>query len=669
VLAGAGYAALAQLCLLLDVPGLSVAVLWLPSGVLVGVLAVSQPRIWWRWLAAMVPFHVLPNVIVGRSVGISLGYTAANLVEGIITAWLLQRLGGVPVQIAHLRDVLGRLLPAGAVGAACSAAIAAAIAALTASVTSPARVFGIWFGAVLLGVLVVTPFVIALHERGRRAAVVPMEQVLESIAVLVLLVTGGIVAFSQSYGIETIPLLYLPYPLLIWSALRLSPTVTSLGSILLTAIAVWFTVRGVGPLSEVASDVSVRVLWLQGYVLVTVLMTLLITAVVEDRRLANEELATRERQYALVTSHAQDVIGMTDERGNYSWMSPASLHITGYTPDELLMRNAYDYIHPDDRNAVRDAAMRIRNTLTPGYFRYRGKHKDGEWRWVEVNAAVANPDVPPDQRHLVTVTREISAQKALELELARSRTLEGVGRMASGLAHDFNNILTAILGGIESARSDPRGSAAVREELALVEQAADRGRQITKQLLNIARRTPEAPSMGDLDALVRAALPVVRTIVGAKVDVRDALGGGLPPVRVDAGQIHQVLLNLAANARDAMQGRGTLTIRTMRQRWSDADPARPPALAPGDYVMLSFEDSGPGVPEALRDRIFEPFFTTKGEGDGTGLGLASSFGIARQHGGHLWCEGGEGRGATFVLALPEQQVQRDRTDGTRASAA
>ncbi|MCU0633431.1 MAG: MASE1 domain-containing protein [Gemmatimonadaceae bacterium] len=668
VVAGVGYAALAQLCLLLDVPQLSVAVMWLPSGLLVGVLAVSPMPTWWRWLAVQAPFHVLPNLLVGRSLPISVGYTIANLIEAVVAAWLLQRLGGAPVTLAHVRDVVGRLFPAGAAGAAVSAIMAAGIAAVTDSVTSPGRVAGIWFGAVLLGILVVAPFVIALHERGRGAARIPAGQAIESVIVLVLLVTGGVVAFAQAPGIQSVPLLYLPYPVLIWSALRLAPTVTSLGTFLLAAIAAWFTVRGMGPLTEVAADVGVRVLWLQGYVLVTVVMTLLITAEVEDRRQAMRDLAAREAQYALVTSHAQDVIGMTDERGHYAWMSPAALHITGYHPDELVGLNAYAFIHPDDQEAVRTAAERIRHSTTPGTFRYRGKHKDGTWRWVEVNAAVANPDVSPAERHLVTVTREISAQKALESELARARTLEGVGRMASGLAHDFNNILTAILGGLESARSDPRGSAAVREELALVEQAADRGRQITRQLLNIARRAPDAPTVGDVDALVRSAMPVLRTLVGANVTVQEALGGGLPPVRMDAGQVHQVLLNLAANARDAMQGRGTLTVRSATLHWLDGDPARPLSLPPGRYVTLSMEDTGPGVPDELRERIFEPFFTTKDAGEGTGLGLASAFGIARQHSGLLWCDSAPGRGARFMLALPAIE-QRVGTAGSAGSAA
>jgi PAS domain S-box-containing protein len=665
IVVGLAYASLEQLCLLLDVPGRQAAVMWLPSGLLVGVLAMTDRSTWWRWLVVQLPFHLVPNLIAGRSAGVSLGYTLANLLEAIVAAWLLQRLRGSSVTIARLKDVLNRLLPAGIVGAAVSAPLAGLITAQTAGVESALSTAGIWFGAVLLGILVVAPLVIAWIERGRKPLPITRRTVTEGSAVILLLVVGSFVLFSATGTVQSIPLLYMPYPLLIWSALRLPQTISALATALLTGISAWYTVRGQGPLVALSPDMDVRVLWLQGYVLVTVLTTLFVSSVVEARRRATRALAEREAQYELVTSHAQDVIMMSDFEGRFIFVSPASQQVTGYPPDELLRRSAYEFIHPDDRETVARAAMVIKTTGVPSVYRHRGRHADGSWRWVEVNAALANPEAPLAERMLVSVTRDIARQHALEHELSRARSLESVGRLASGLAHDFNNILTAILGGLESARSDPRGSAAVREELRLVEQAADRGRQITKQLLNVARRAPDAPQMGDIDALVRSSLPVIRTLVGVNVKVFDLLAAGSHQVRMDAGQIHQVLLNLAANARDAMTGRGTLTLRSSVQQWSADALDRPLLLSPGQYLTLQFDDTGPGVPDPMREQIFEPFFTTKSASEGTGLGLASAFGIARQHGGLLWCTDAPEGGARFTLALPMAHAATDAGAGSR----
>jgi PAS domain S-box-containing protein len=646
------YAALEQLCLLLDVPGRQVAVMWLPSGLLVGVLAMSDRSTWWRWLAIQLPIHLIPNLIAGRALDVSVGYTIANLLEAIVAGWWLQRTRGPSVGIVALEDVLRRLLPAGALGAGVSAPLAGLITVWTGGAASMWPTVGIWFGAVLLGIVVLAPLVMAWIERGRLAKPIAARVATEGIALIGLLLVGAFQLFRQTGSVESIPLLYLPYPLLIWSALRLPLTISAFATALLTGISAWYTVRGQGPLVVLSPDVDLRVLWLQGYVLVSVLTMLVVSGVVESRRRAMDALAVREAQYALVTSQSQDVINMTDPTGVFVFMSPASFQVTGYTSDELLGRNAYEFVHPDDVAEMRRAALAIKHTGVPGVFRYRGKHQDGGWRWVEVNAALANPEAPLDERMIVSVTRDISRQHGLEHELSRARALESVGRMASGLAHDFNNILTAILAGLESARSDPRGSAAVREELHLVEQAADRGRQITRQLLHIGRRTPDAPQIGDIDALVRSSLPVIRTLVGSGVEVLDLLSAGSHTVRMDAGQIHQVLLNLAANARDAMHGRGRITLRSSVQRWADDAVDRPPLLAPGRYLTVEFDDTGPGVPEELREQIFEPFFSTKSAADGTGLGLASAFGIARQHGGMIWCTGAPGAGARFTLALP-----------------
>jgi len=246
------------------------------------------------------------------------------------------------------------------------------------------------------------------------------------------------------------------------------------------------------------------------------------------------------------------------------------------------------------------------------------------------------------------VVRDVTEQRHLE-ERARSRQrLEALGGLAGGIAHDFNNLLTAITGYAEIALSGLGPEEPVRTDIEEIRHAAGRAAALTSQLLAFGRSQVLRPETVDLNDVVLAVDPLLRRLLGADVELVTLLGEGLAPVSADRGQLEQVLVNLAVNARDAMPAGGTLAIATTDVTLPDGE------LPPGDYVRLSVADTGIGIPSGLRDRIFEPFFTTKEAGEGSGLGLATVYGIVSQSSGAIGVESKPGR-TVFTVHLPRAE--------------
>jgi PAS domain S-box-containing protein len=271
----------------------------------------------------------------------------------------------------------------------------------------------------------------------------------------------------------------------------------------------------------------------------------------------------------------------------------------------------------------------------------------GTRRWLETHAAPLR-DAQGRITAVLGITRDVTERKALAAQLLQSQKLESVGRLAGGVAHDFNNMLGVIQGQTELALQDAPPGSLLESGLREVLKAAQRSAQLTRQLLAFARREPSTPRVLDLNLRVQELLGMLARLIGEGVVVSWQPGDDLWPVRIDPGQLDQVLTNLVVNARDAMAGAGALTVTTANTRREAEDGA-----TAGDYVVLTVRDTGAGMDAATRARIFEPFFTTKPLGQGTGLGLSTVYGIARQHGGAIEVESRPGQGATFRLFLPK----------------
>jgi PAS domain S-box-containing protein len=277
--------------------------------------------------------------------------------------------------------------------------------------------------------------------------------------------------------------------------------------------------------------------------------------------------------------------------------------------------------------------------------------RTGETRWFQT-VKVPLLSLDGSTRQVLGVATDITERKQLEEQFRQAHKMEAVGRLAGGVAHDFNNVLTIIRAQTEFLLADLAGDDPRRTDVLEIQEAADRAAAFTRQLLAFSRRQLLQPEVLDLNGVVGGMEMMVRRLVGEDVVLLTKLHPHLPRISADPGQLQQVVLNLAVNARDAMPRGGTLLIETALVELDEHYPRQHPTAKPGVHVVLAVTDTGCGMDPATRSRVFEPFFTTKEPGKGTGLGLSTVYGIVKQSGGHIWVYSEVGRGTTFKLYFP-----------------
>jgi PAS domain S-box-containing protein len=293
--------------------------------------------------------------------------------------------------------------------------------------------------------------------------------------------------------------------------------------------------------------------------------------------------------------------------------------------------------------------------------------KTGETRWFQtVKVPLLSSDGSTPQ--VLGVATDITEHKHLEEQFRQAHKMEAVGRLAGGVAHDFNNVLTIIRAQTEFLLADLAGDDLRRADVLEIQEAADRASAFTRQLLAFSRRQLLQPEVLDLNEIIAGMETMVRRLVGEDVVLLTKLDPELPRISADPGQLQQVVLNLAVNARDAMPRGGTLLIETALVELDEHYPRQHPTAKPGTHVVLAVTDTGCGMDPATRSRVFEPFFTTKEQGKGTGLGLSTVYGIVKQSGGHIWVYSEIGRGTTFKLYFPPNYGQVKASEPERTSA-
>jgi two-component system cell cycle sensor histidine kinase/response regulator CckA len=365
---------------------------------------------------------------------------------------------------------------------------------------------------------------------------------------------------------------------------------------------------------------------------------------ITDRKRAEEALRESEERFRKLTEAANEGIAIY-EQGRVLEANQAMAEMLGYELPEVIGRHALEFTAPESRAFV------LRN-IRSGYekpYESVGLRKDGRTFPVEVQGKA----IPYRGRLArVTITRDLTERKRLEEELRQAHKMEAVGRLAGGIAHDFNNLLTVIGGYSELLlrRFDPADPAHQQAEAIMT--AANHAAALTRQLLAFSRRQVLQPKVLDLNAVVTTMSRMLRRLIGEDIELVTALDPALGRVKADPGQLEQVLLNLAVNARDAMPQGGRLTLETANMELDEADGRPHVGVAPGRYVRLLVRDTGIGMDAATASHLFEPFFTTKELGQGTGLGLATVYGIVRQSGGHITVASTPGRGTTFTTYLP-----------------
>jgi PAS domain S-box-containing protein len=371
-----------------------------------------------------------------------------------------------------------------------------------------------------------------------------------------------------------------------------------------------------------------------------------------------KQLIEREELFRLITENAADMIAVVDTKGRRLYNSPSYEKILGYTPLELGGTTAVDQIHPEDREKVFKAAADARSTGVGTSLEYRMRHKDGSWRTLESRASTISKGGQVEK--LVIVNRDVTERKHLEDQFRQSQKMEAVGRLSGGVAHDFNNLLGVIIGYGEIVQEGTPEESPLRTCIDEILKAGHRAGGLTRQLLAFSRQQVMDPRVLDLNVVVKDMEKMLKRLIGEDIRLKTELDSTLVHIKADQGQIEQVIMNLAVNARDAMLDGGELRLTTSNFHMDEDFVRRYPyPVLVGDYVLLTVSDTGFGMDAATRARVFEPFFTTKEKGKGTGLGLSMVYGVVKQSGGYIEVLSEPGAGATFTIYLPKVEVAVD----------
>ncbi len=387
-------------------------------------------------------------------------------------------------------------------------------------------------------------------------------------------------------------------------------------------------------------------------------------------------LAVREENYRLLVENQTDLIVKVDLEGRILFVSPSYCRFFGKTEEELRGQKFLPLVHEEDRAPTEEAMRALFMPPHYAYIEQRAMTPQG-WVWLAWSDT-AVLDSQGQVKEIIGVGRNITprkkaeeAQARLQEQLTQSQKMESVGRLAGGVAHDFNNMLGVILGYTEMALLDLDASHPLHGSLTEIHKAANRSADLTRQLLAFARKQNISPRNLDLNGIVEGMLKMLRRLVGENIDLSFNAGDDLGLIRVDPSQIDQILANLCVNARDAIEGAGHIIIETSRITLDPEPIGADQAFIPEDYILLSFSDDGCGMDRDTLDHIFEPFYTTKGLDKGTGLGLATVYGIVKQNQGFIRVDSRPGEGAVFHIYLPRCNDGAERTalSDTGAAAA
>jgi PAS domain S-box-containing protein len=395
---------------------------------------------------------------------------------------------------------------------------------------------------------------------------------------------------------------------------------------------------------------------------------------ITERKQAERAMAESEHRFRLLVESSPDAI-FVQTRGRFAYVNRSAAALFGASsPTELMDQPVFERFHPDYHEAVRER-IRLLNedkkpvsSLEQVYLRL-----DGAPVHVDVTAVPIQYD---GQDGALVFARDISERVAarkreemLEDQLHQAQKMETLGRLAGGVAHDFNNLLSVILGNDELLMEDLPAHHPSRGELEEIHEATLRARELTRQLLAFSRKQVMEMDSADLNEVVGGFEKLLRRVLREDISLELALTETPLPVRADTAQLEQVLMNLAVNARDAMPDGGVLTIETASVELDGAYTQGKVDVTPGEYAMMTVSDTGEGMEKAVTERLFEPFFTTKAKESGTGLGLATCFGIVKQHGGHIFVYSEPGRGSTFKVYLPLGAEARKAPASPAAAAA
>ncbi|MGI5917350.1 MAG: PAS domain S-box protein, partial [Anaerolineae bacterium] len=527
------------------------------------------------------------------------------------------------------------------------------------SETGFVSVWWLWWLESATGVLLLAPVVLVWGSqplpRWRGT------QLLEAgiLFLLVVLVEQSIYGQGISTDISN-ALTYSIFPLVIWAAIGFGQHGVVTVALLVAGIAVRGTILGYGPF-YVLNSYQTSLLLLYGFTTAVSVMGMLLAASLSEYKSTADALGVSESKFRTLFDSASDAIFIHDLGGRFLEVNEVACRRLDYSHEELLQMSTAN-IEPLEHALTSEERLKSLREGEQALFEVAHRRRDGSLIPVELNSRIIEYE---GRTAVLTVARDISARKRLEEQLRQSQKMSAIGRLAGGIAHDFNNFLTVINGFSALVLKSMPESDPMHHGMELIAQTGERAAGLIRKLLAFSRQQPVEMRVLDLNHVLEEMTAMLDRLIGEDVELRIDTDPYLDSVKADPGQIEQVIVNLAANARDAMPMGGVLTIET-ENVWLDGEYiARHPEVNAGAFVRLSVRDTGVGMSDEVRSHLFEPFFTTKGKEKGTGLGLPIVYGIVTQSGGHIdvHSELGQGTRIDVYLSRVEESLVLSSTEG------
>ncbi|MHB8523977.1 MAG: MASE1 domain-containing protein [Limisphaerales bacterium] len=624
-----------------------VALVWPQSGIALAAILLFGYRFWPGVALGAVLFDVWNGTAPSL---FTLGTAIGSTVGALLCTYLLERFVKFRPSMERVHDVAGLVVLACLLGTTVNASFNVVSLCYQGRGSWDAlfpAMLSWWVPNAMAG-LVVTPFILTwgspsfIRWRPKR--------VMEAGLCAIGLLAGTLISFNSwyVYGLQNYPLAYLPYPFLVWGALRFGPRGATTGTLLVSAVAIHALLQMRGPF--VTRLESESLMLIGSYIGILAVSNLLLAAAAMEHRRAEEALAQSEERFSKAFHASPIAIGIaTLDDQRFVDVNGQFLRMLGYGREEVIGHTDLElpiWVNLGQRAQLLESVREGRN---PRDLEAQLRSRSGETLTVLTSVESINLASQPC---LLFILHDITERQSLEAQLRQLQKMEAIGQLSAGVAHDFNNILTVIQGYTKLVAGERHLEPKTVEALDLVMAAADRASLLTRQLLTFSRRQATHPQKLNVNELVEDTAAMLGRILGEDIALSFDCEPQLSMVVADSGMIEQVLLNLAVNSRDAMPRGGKLTIRTAELHIDDAYAKLHPESRSGTFVKLAVADTGCGIAPENLPRVFEPFFTTKEVGKGTGLGLATVFGIVKQHLGWITVASTPGLGTTFEILLP-----------------
>jgi PAS domain S-box-containing protein len=649
-LLAAVYYAAARLGLRYASIGQTVSLIWPPTGIALAALTLLGYRYWpGVSVGAFLANAATPIPLIAAG-----GIAAGNTLEALVAAHLLRRIAGDRPRLDDLRHVRA-LLIASLIGTLCSAVVGST--SLRLAGVLPVGILSttaIWWIGDLLGALIMGPAILVWGSRPREDGTARLLEIV-ALCVGALAVAELVLGrFVHPGVLRQIDYHYLLFPFVIWAALRFGSRGAALMTLGVATVAVVHTVRGGGPF---VGETSTNTLFaVASYLAIVAVTGLVLAAAVQwERDEATSALAHSQEQLRRALDAARMGTWVWSVNDNTLVWDQTLRQLFGLSPEQKV--SSYEeflaLIHPEDRTFVAESVRRVLQEGGDLDYEFRVILPGGRVRWIADQGEVRR-DEQGKPIYMGGVCTDVTERRMTEERLRQAHRMESVGRLAGGVAHETNNQMSVVLGAAEFILQRRDIPEAVRADVEFVQKAAERTAAITSQLLAFSRRQILRPEVLDLNQFLIGWEPVLRRLMGEDYTVQLRLPKDQSFVRADPGQLEQVLLNLALNARDAMPRGGVLIVETFHTRLTSDYAGRKPdtLVRPGAYAVLAVSDTGHGMDRETLSHVFEPFFTTKELGKGTGLGLSTVYGIVKQSEGYVWAYSEPGHGTTFKIYLP-----------------